>query len=1028
MFKEVSNKASFPEMDQRVLQFWREHNVFRKSVEQRPEGKRFTFYEGPPYANAAPGVHHILARIFKDVIVRYKSMQGYRVPRKAGWDTHGLPAEMEVEKQLGIRSKAEIEERVGIEEFNRLCRENVLSYLKEHEALTERIAFWVDLDDAYKTFTPDYMESCWWVIRRLWDDGLVYQDYKSVPHCPRCGTSLSDHEVALGYQEDTLDPSVYIKFRLLDPLPGAAGDQPTFVIAWTTTPWTLPGNVALAVDPDARYAVVEHEGERYVVAEALREIAVGDFLEPISHVHGSDLVGRRYEPLYQPESDGWGVSALRFDAEGRLTAAGAADTPARRIVAADFVSMDDGTGIVHIAPAFGGEDFELGKREGLLFVQSVNLQGRMIAKGQPFDDTFVKDADPIIMQDLEQRGLMFHSGTIRHTYPFCWRCGTPLLYYAKPTWYIRTTARKDRLISLNQEINWYPNHIKNGRFGNWLEHNVDWAISRERYWGIPLPIWRCQDCGRYHCIGSMADLRELAVDKAAAEALSDLHRPYIDEVALRCEDCGGTMTRLAEVIDVWFDSGAMPYAQDHYPFENASAFERRFPADFICEGVDQTRGWFYTLHALSTLLFDSVAYRNVICLELILDDKGEKMSKSKGNTVEPFSVLDAHGADAVRWNMFTASPPWVPRRFSAKTVVESLRRFLLTLWNTYSFFVTYANLDNFEPQHHRADVPGPAHPEPFGSAQDVLVEGSSLLLDRWLLSELNVLVDKVTRLMDDYDPTDAGRAIEAFVDDLSNWYVRRSRRRFWKSEDDADKLSAYQTLHTTLVTLARLLAPFTPFVAEEMYQNLVRSWDDTAPESVHLADWPQADTSRVDEALMAHMRLAMSATSAGRSARSNAGIKVRQPLSRLMVQVPTQAAVESIERLASEIAAEVNVQTVEVTTPALPDGLEVVSERDVTVGLDTTLTPELVAEGMAREIVRRIQTMRKSAGFDISDRIATYYHGGEEIGRIMGGFGDYVRQETLSDELVAQAPPPEAFAEEHKLDGLEVTLGVMRVQ
>ncbi len=1006
MFKEVSNKASFPDMDQRVLQFWRERDVFRKSIKQRPDDKRFTFYEGPPYANAAPGVHHILARIFKDVIVRYKAMQGYRVPRKAGWDTHGLPAEMEVEKQLGIRIKSEIEERVGIEEFNRLCRENVLSYLKEHEALTERIAFWVDLDDAYETFTPDYMETCWWIIRKLWDDGLIYQDYKSVPHCPRCGTSLSDHEVAQGYQEDTPDPSVYIKFRLTDPITGVANDAPTYVLAWTTTPWTLPGNVALAVAPEADYAVVEHDGERLVLAEALRAAAVGEDAKVVTLVSGNDLVGLRYEPLYQPERDGWGVSALRFDDEGRLTASETVDASERRVVGAEFVSMDDGTGVVHIAPAFGGEDFELGKREGLLFVQPVNLQGHMVAAGMSFEDTFVKDADPIIMHDLEQRGLLFRSETIRHTYPFCWRCGTPLLYYAKPTWYIRTTARKDRLIALNQEINWQPSHIKNGRFGNWLEHNVDWALSRERYWGIPLPIWRCDSCGRYHCIGGVAELRGLAVDKEAAAQLNDLHRPYIDEITLRCESCGGTMTRQPEVMDVWFDSGAMPYAQSHYPFDNAETFEQRFPADFICEGVDQTRGWFYTLHALSTLLFDSVAYRNVICLELILDEKGEKMSKSKGNTVEPFAVLDAHGADAVRWNMFTASPPWVPRRFSANTVVESLRRFMLTLWNTYSFFATYALLDRYDP-----------------SAPPAVERAD---LDRWLLSELNVLVEKVTRLMEDYNPTDAGRAIEAFVDDLSNWFVRRSRRRFWKSEDDVDKLSAYQTLHTALATLTKLLAPFTPFVAEEMYQNLVRSWDSTAPESVHLADWPEADASQVDEALMSHMRLAMSAASAGRSARSNTGIKVRQPLAKMVVQVPTQAAVEGLQRLGEEIAAEVNVQAIEVTTNALPPGLEIVSERDVTVGLSTELTPELVDEGTARELVRRIQTMRKSAGFDIADRIVTYYQGDDDLRRIMGSFGDYIRQETLSEELLEQSPPPDAHVESHKLDSSEVTLGVRR--
>jgi isoleucyl-tRNA synthetase len=1017
MFRPVSSKVSFPQLEEDILRLWKERDIFHKSIDQRPEDRLFIFYEGPPYANASPGIHHVLARVFKDVMVRYKTMRGYRVPRKAGWDTHGLPAELEVERELGFKSKADIES-FGIEEFNRRCRQNVFAYLKEWEALTERIAFWLDLGDAYITCTNEYMESCWWAVKQLWDRDLVYQDYRVTPHCPRCGTSLSDHEVAQGYQENTPDPSVWIKFRLTpeseqklgQKVPGEAS---TYFLAWTTTPWTLPGNTALAVDPEADYAVAEVAGrdgpERLILAASLAGLSLGDGHKVVASLEGRELAGLHYQPLYDPRE--WDVEARGFNQEGRLVPLRRGETveKAYAVISADFVSLTEGTGIVHMAPAFGDEDFEAGKAEGLLFVQPVDLRGQMTAPGTPFAGLFVKDADEPVLNDLDERGLLLRRETVYHTYPFCWRCDMPLLYYAKPSWYIRTTAVKERLVALNRQINWYPGHIKEGRFGNWLENNIDWAASRERFWGIPLPIWRCQACAEHDCIGSLAELRERAEDKAKAEALDNLHRPYVDEITLACRQCGGNMRRVIEVLDVWFDSGAMPYAQWHYPFENDATFAKSFPADFICEAVDQTRGWFYTLHALSTLLFDSVCFRNVICLELILDAKGEKMSKSKGNVVEPWAVLDAHGADALRWYLFTATPPGTARRFSTELVGEGLRKFLLTLWNIYSFFLTYALIDRFDP---RAEA-----------------KGERSELDRWVLSELNVLVDKVTRHMEGYSPTDGGRAIQAFVDDLSNWYVRRSRRRFWKSEDDADKLAAHQTLYTCLVTVARLLAPFAPFLAEEMYQNLVCSSFPEEPESVHLALWPEADTSVVDEQLMTDTRLVMRIASLGRNARSKAGIKVRQPLQRVLVKPRYPAEREGLERLSPQILDELNVKELTVVGDEAElqgEGLAFAEEGGYAVALATTITPALADEGLARDVVHRLQTMRKNAGFDIADYIVTYYQGSEELVRIMETHSGYIRQETLSRELIEGSPPAGSYVEEQKITGQAITLAVER--
>ena len=1037
MFRPVDTKQSFPKLEEDVLRFWKENDIFRKSVDLRPEERTYVFYEGPPTANAAPGIHHVLARAFKDLFPRYKTMQGYRVPRKGGWDTHGLPVELAVEKELGFKTKAEIEE-YGVEAFNRLCRESVFRYVKEWELLTDRIAFWVDLENAYRTYDDSYIETGWWIIKRLWDNDLVYQDYRSTPHCPRCGTSLSDHEVALGYKEDTPDPSVYVKFRLTAESTGALrarnaslpSDAPISVVAWTTTPWTLPGNTALAVQPEAEYAAVERDEELVVLAAALVEAALGEALEPVATLRGEELVGLRYEALYDPTT--WGTQPMMFR-DGRLVAVDsrAEVEKAYTVLRGDFVSMEDGSGVVHVAPAFGGEDFDLGKEHGLLFLQPVDLRGRL-PEGSPWPGAFVKEADAGIMDDLEARGLLLSRGVIRHTYPFCWRCDTPLLYYAKPTWYIRTTAVKEKLIAANEKINWYPEHIKRGRFGDWLRNNVDWALSRERYWGTPLPIWQCTACGTHDAIGSRAELLARAADAKVASELTDLHRPYIDRVELRCLECGGLMRRVPELMDVWFDSGAMPYAQWHYPFENGSTFDRMFPADFICEAVDQTRGWFYTLHAEAVLLNrtedvpEDISYRNVICLGLILDDKGRKMSKSLGNVVEPMAVIEEHGADALRWYLYTATRPGEARRFSDKLVSETLRRFLLTLWNTYSFFVTYANLDGFDPS--------------------TVSEGDLSELDRWVLSELNSLVRRVTDDLEGYDPTSSGRSIQQFVDDLSNWYVRRSRRRFWKSGADADKLAAYWTLYTCLVTLTKLLAPFTPFVAEAMYQNLVRSVDAEAPQSVHLAAWPQADAALVDDQLIHDTRLVMRVVSLGRAARSKAGIKVRQPLAVAAVFVHNAAQAEGLRRLGGQVLEELNVKHLEVIDSAevfegrkavehptdllalLPDGAALAEdEAGYAVGIDTAITPELADEGLARELVHRIQNMRKAAGFEIADRISLYYSDAQRLRRVFADYGDYVREETLAEEIAEGRAPDAAYVEEQMVEGEKVTFAVRRV-
>ena len=1017
MFKEVNSRVNFPELEENILKLWQEKNIFRQSVDQRQGGPRFSLYEGPPTANAKPGIHHVMARIFKDIIPRYKAMKGYYTPRIGGWDTHGLPVEIEVEKQLGFSGKANIEE-YGIEAFNKLCRENVFSYIKEWEIMTERIGYWVDLDKAYITMETDYIESVWWIIKQMWDKELVYQGYRVTPHCPRCETSLSSHEVAQGYKDDTEDPSVYIKFKIA----GDSGklpvepDKPAYLLSWTTTPWTLPGNTALAVAPEADYSVIEMNDQYLILANARLGALETDDYKMVGKVSGKDLVGLSYEPLFNPHN--FGVERRTFQNQGELQNQAADPELTYHVISGDFVTMDDGTGIVHVAPAYGEADFEAGQTNGLHFVHSVDLRGTVIGS-YPFAGKFVKDADPLVLEDLKSRGLLFRSETIRHTYPFCWRCDAPLLYYAKQTWYVRTTARKEELISGNEQINWFPEHIKQGRFGDWLKNNVDWAISRERYWGTPLPVWRCQDCGGFDCIGGVDELKNKAGFSGLQEPL-DLHRPFVDDMTYDCPDCGGKMERLPEVIDCWFDSGSMPVAQSHYPFENATLMEDgRFPADFICEAIDQTRGWFYSLHAISTLLFGTPSYQNVICHGHILDVKGEKMSKTRGNVVDMWEAINKHGADALRWYLFTAAPLGNSMRFDEKSITEISRRLLMTLWNVYSFFVTYANIDDFTP----------------GSEEAPPVDSE---LDRWILSELNQLIIDVDSTLEKYDPRGAAWQIAAFVDGLSNWYVRRSRRRFWRSENDNDKLSAYNTLYECLVTVSKLMAPLTPFLSDELYRNLVVSVSPDAPESVHLTDFPVADESKIDSQLGDANRLAMRVSSLGRAARSKAGIKVRQPLAVNRIGVNTDREKEALKdpAIRQMVLEELNVkdiltdsfENVDALAENEPDKWVTVSEGMVSSAIFTELTEDLKQEGIAREIVHRIQTMRRNADFNIADHIDIYYEGDDYIRQVLQNeaLASYILQETLSTHLIERAPEELEFREAYKLGGYEVTLGVKK--
>jgi isoleucyl-tRNA synthetase len=1041
MFREVNTKVNFLQLEKDILCFWKEQDIFNKSIEMRDGGPRYAFYEGPPTANGSPGVHHVLSRLYKDVVCRYKAMSGYHVPRKAGWDTHGLPVELEVESSLALTSKAQIEE-YGVARFNDHCRQSAFKYIKEWEAMTERLGYWLDMEHPYITLDNSYIESCWWIIKKLWDKGLIYQGYKVTPHCPRCGTSLSSHEVALGYK-DAEDPSVYIKFRV-EPSPISetakqkrlyelSRGKATYLLAWTTTPWTLPGNTALAVALDADYALLEVGDEYLILADALREKeGLGDY-EVVDVLKGSDLAtinGVKYEPLYNPHQFSVERRRREFINEARVLGSpqlklqklGEGEKLTYKVIAADFVSMEEGTGIVHVAPAFGEVDFQVGMHPDycLDFVQPVDLQGN-ITGTYPFAGKFVKDADSLIINDLKSRGLLYRSEKVIHIYPFCWRCETPLLYYAKQTWYIRTTAVKERLIDGNAEINWHPDYIKHGRFGDWLENNVDWAFSRERYWGTPLNIWRCSSCDNYACVGGVDGLRAQSSLSGLTTPL-DLHRPYMDEITFACTKCGGRMQRVPEVIDCWFDSGAMPVAQWHYPFDNEDKFKQNFPADFICEAVDQTRGWFYSLHAISTLLFNRPCFKNVICLGHVVDAQGEKMSKSKGNVIDPWAVINNYGADALRWYMLVSTPGEDNHRFSTKMLEETMRKFLLTLWNTYSFFTLYANIDHFVPQ-----------PLPVDSEQPKAFTE----LDSWIISELNRLISEVAKLMDSYNPTSATRRIEGFIDNLSNWYVRRNRRRFWKSENDADKLAAYTTLHQCLVTLSQLLAPFVPFIAEELYQNLSRSVSPAARESVHLTDFPIADETKINDKLNGDVELAMKISSLGRASRAKAGIKVRQPLDRALVGVETEGEKKALENLATEVMEEINVKQLVVSSGAegrgeslhyqdMPD-YSVVNDSRYWVAISTELTPDLIAEGVSRELVRHLQNMRRNAKFDITDHIITHYQTKEPlIKQVINTFADYIKQETLSQELIDGLLPDRAYSENHRISNSEVSLAIKK--
>jgi isoleucyl-tRNA synthetase len=1048
-WKPVGPASEWTSMEERVLQQWRDGDVFARSVEDRRGADPYVFYEGPPTANGRPGSHHVLSRVFKDIFPRFHTMRGRYVERKAGWDCHGLPVELEVEKQLGISGKPEIE-AYGIAEFNARCRASVGEYLDEWERLTERIGFWVDTSQAYRTMDTDYVESVWWSLATLFDKGLVYESDKVVPYCPRCGTALSSHEVAQGYK-DVTDPSIYVKFPLRGQTP--LGDRPPpgtdpgaplspegslSLLVWTTTPWTLPANQAAAINPDVDYAVVVDGGERLIMAEALVGTVMGEDAVVERVIPASELAGAEYLPPF-------------------------GEIPGRHVVVqSDFVTTADGTGIVHIAPAFGEDDMRAAREHGLDAPNPVDRQGLFTDQVPQAAGAFVKDADRTLIDDLQARGLVFREKPYEHSYPHCWRCSTPLLYYAKPSWYIRTTDVRDRMLALNADVGWHPEHVRDGRFGRWLEGNIDWAISRERYWGTPLPFWRCDECATVTAIGSFAELRERATVDVGEDL--DPHRPWVDDIPVRCA-CGGTAHRVPEVADVWFDSGAMPFAQHHYPFEGEQGLDGRFPADFVCEALDQTRGWFYSLLAEGTLLFDEAPYRNVVCLGLILDGDGQKMSKSKGNVVEPWSVIDHAGADAFRWYLFTAQSPWESFRFSLDVVDETRRRFLFTLWNTYAFLVTYASLpDGWTP-----DDPAPA-PE-YRPA-----------MDRWALSRLDATTERVTERLAAYDPTAAGRALEDLVDDLSNWYVRTSRRRFWRSDDVNDRAAAFATLHECLTTISLLVAPFCPFVADEMWGNLVAVHDASAAPSVHLADWP-APGDRRDEDLETAMAAALEATTLGRSARKEAKLKVRQPLQEAVIACPPSTA-RVLGALSRIVAEELNVRAVRFVTDAgglvevtlkpnyrtlgprmgkeMPAMAEAVAALDPTatvkaldagdpvtvtvagreealtdadvlrevrptegyavaeggslaVGLATEITPELEMEGLARDLVRAIQNARRAADLKVEDRIVLHLDGSGRIREAIDAHRSWIAGEVLATELTVGHGMP--FTPLHREDG-----------
>ncbi len=1012
MFKRVG-KPDWPALEVEVLEFWRAAGVFRRSLEARRGRAAFVFYEGPPTANGRPHIGHVLPRAMKDLITRYKAMDGFFVDRKAGWDTHGLPVELEVEKRLGISGKQDIE-RYGVEAFTKRCKESVFQYEREWERLTERIGYWVDLDDAYVTYRNGYIESVWWALRQIWDLGLLYQGHKVVPYCPRCGTALSDHEVAQGYAE-VEDPSVYVRF----PVEGEVGGQKgSSLLVWTTTPWTLPSNVAIAVRPEVRYVVVETagggpgHGEKVILAKGrLEEVFGQGAYRVLAEFDGEGLLGLRYHPPFD-------FFAAEAPALGRAFV----------VVGADYVTLDDGTGLVHLAPAFGEDDMRVGQAEGLAVLQPVDARGCFTAEVPPWAGTFVKAADPDIVADLERRGLLFRQEKHRHTYPLCWRCDTPLLYYARGSWFIKMTAVRDRLLAENAEVTWHPEHIRDGRFGDWLENVVDWNLSRERYWGTPLPVWVCPDCGRQHCVGSFAELRQMAVARVPEGEAFDPHRPGIDEVELCCPDCGGRMRRVPEVIDCWFDSGSMPFAQWHYPFENEGSFRDHFPGDYICEAVDQTRGWFYSLLAISTLLFKQAPYRHVLVTGHGLDENGQAMSKHKGNVLDPWVVLDRYGADALRWFLYVTSPPWSSKRFGLEAIAEAQGATLDTLWNVHSFFVLYAGLDGWRPE--AAGESFAAGDPPGGRPPRVTAP-----LDRWILSRLEGTVEEVRAALDAYEVMPAARAVADLVSDLSNWYIRRSRRRFWKPGSDRDKSDAYATLYFVLMESVRLLAPFTPFLAEQIYRNLAGAAAEGAgafaPVSVHLCDYPRPEPGLRDRGLEARMETLRRLVALGRAARHRAGVKVRQPLQQMVVGGLSPEAWADLSPLVDLLTGELNLKD---CRPA-GDPTEVAGDRPgyvvengggLSVALRTEVSDDLFLEGLARELVNRIQRMRKEAGLDVSNLAEAAYHADGKVARAVERHADYIKGETLMARMEPGQPGEGYVSQEWTIDGERFVLWLRR--
>lgn len=1051
MYQKVDTNLNFVDREKKVEEFWKENHIFEKSMENRKEGETYTFYDGPPTANGKPHIGHVLTRVIKDMIPRYRTMKGYMVPRKAGWDTHGLPVELEVEKKLGLDGKEQIEE-YGMEPFIKQCKESVWKYKGMWEDFSSTVGFWADMEHPYVTYYDDYIESEWWALKEIWNKKLLYKGFKIVPYCPRCGTPLSAQEVSQGYKT-VKERSAVVRFKVVG--------EDAYFLAWTTTPWTLPSNVALCVNPDETYCKVKAaDGYTYYMAEALLDKVLGKLAkeegekayEVLETYKGTDLEYKAYEPLFACTGE----------------AAAKQKKKAHFVTCDNYVTMSDGTGIVHIAPAFGEDDSRIGRNYELPFVQFVDGQGNL-TKETPYAGVFVKKADPMVLTDLDKEGKLFDAPKFEHDYPHCWRCDTPLIYYARESWFIKMTAVKDDLIRNNNTINWIPESIGKGRFGDWLENVQDWGISRNRYWGTPLNIWQCE-CGHMHSIGSRQELFEMSGDERAKTV--ELHRPYIDEITLKCPECGGEMHRVPEVIDCWFDSGAMPFAQHHYPFENKELFEQQFPANFISEAVDQTRGWFYSLLAESTLLFNKAPYKNVIVLGHVQDENGQKMSKSKGNAVDPFDALNKYGADAIRWYFYINSAPWLPNRFHGKAVVEGQRKFMSTLWNTYAFFVLYADIDNFDPTKYELNY-------------DQLP-----VMDKWLLSRLNTTVQAVDNDLANYKIPEAARALQEFVDEMSNWYVRRSRERFWAKGMEQDKINAYMTLYHALVTIAKTAAPMIPFMTEDIYQNLVRSVDKDAPESIHLCDFPTVNEAWIDKDLEADMKELLEIVVLGRACRNTANIKNRQPIGTMYVKAEKKMSEFYTDIIADELNVkevkfaddvesfisysfkpqlrtvgpkygkllggirqaltdingtaamnelrtngvlklDINGNDVELTEEDLlietaqTEGYVSESDGETSVVLDTNLTPELIEEGFVREIISKIQTMRKEAGFEVMDKIVVYAHGNDKIQDVMKAHEDEIKSEVLADEMVLGET--DGYVKEWNINKEAVTMGVKKL-